>query len=168
MSTQEDQPATEELLWRDYMKSQPYAVQAETAFAMAEQGDLWRVKQLLDMGVQVDTEGAVRPSAPNMSLLHIAVEKGHHAMAGELLKRDADPNLPDEVLEFPLNKAVRRSDKAMISLLLHYQASPYNKNEFGDNALGLARQKPEILAILEDALPKSGRAARPPRQSQGL
>jgi len=163
-----DQASREDQLWRDHMKSQPYAVQAETAFVMAEQGDLWRVKQLLDMGVQVDTEGAVRPSAANMSLLHIAVEKGHLAMAAELLKRDADPDLPDEVAEYALNKAVRRSDKPMIALLLDYQASPFNKNEFGHDALRLAKDKPGILEILEEALPRSGNSARPPRQSQGL
>ena len=163
----QDQPAREDIIWRDYMKAQPYDVQAETAFVMAEQGELWRVKQLLDMGVQVDSEGAVRPSAPNMSLLHIAVEKGQHALATELLKRGADANLPDEVTEYPLNKAVRRSDKAMISLLLHYQASPTNRNEFGDTALTLAKAKPEIRAILEEALPKS-RPGRSPHLSQGL
>lgn len=163
-----DQPSHEQALWRDHMKSQPYAVQAETAFVMAEQGELWRVRQLLDMGVQVDTEGAVRPSAPDMSLLHIAVEKGHLEMAAELLKRDADPNQQDQVSEYPLNKAVRRNDKPMISLLLDYQASPLNKNEFGHDALRLAKDKPGILEILEEALPRSGNSARPPRQSQGL
>lgn len=162
------QPSAEDKIWRDFMVAQPYAVQAETAFVMAEQGELWRVRQLLDMGVQVDTEGAVRPSAPNMSLLHIAVEKGQHALAAELLKRGADANLPDEVLEFPLNKAVRRNDKAMISLLLHHQANPYNTNEFGHNALRLSKDKPDIQALIEDALPRGPKTRRPPGHSQGL
>lgn len=160
-------PSHEDVLWRDFMKAQPPAVQAETAFLMAEQGNLWRVAQLLDMGMDIETEGAVRPSAPNMSLLHIAVEKGHHALAAALLDRGADANLPDEVVEFPLNKAVRRGDKAMVSLLLHHDADPQAKNEFGYNAFALAKAKPEILAILEDSLPKS-RSPRPPHQAKGL
>ena len=156
-------PDHDDLLWRDLMKAQPYAVQADAAFQMAEQGNLWRMAQLLDMGVQVDTEGAVRESAVQQSLLHVVVEKGHHALAVELLKRGADANLPDEAVEFPLNKAVRRTDQAMVSLLLHNQANPQNLNEFGYNALMLARHKPEIRAVIEDAMPKRGlsRVQRP-------
>jgi hypothetical protein len=156
-------PTHDDLLWRDLMKAQPYAVQAETAFQMAEQGNLWRMAQLLDMGVLVDSEGAVRESAVQQSLLHVVVEKGHHALAVELLKRGADANLPDEAVEFPLNKAVRRSDLPMVSLLLHNQANPQNLNEFGYNAHMLARHKPEIRAVIEDAMPKRGisRVQRP-------
>ncbi|HYD18461.1 MAG TPA: ankyrin repeat domain-containing protein [Patescibacteria group bacterium] len=156
-------PTHEDLLWRDLMRAQPAAIQAETAFQMAEQGDLWRLTQLLDMGVPVDSESAVRESAVIQSLLHVTVAKGHHALAVELLKRGADVNLPDEASEFPLNKAVRHSDHAMVSLLLLNHANPLQKNEFGYDALALARHKPEIREMLEEAVPKRGisRVQRP-------
>ena len=107
-------PDREDILWRDFMKTQPEVIQQDAAFQAAFDGNAWFVESLLDMGVDVDTEGAEAPGRANMSLLHVAVERGHHKVADLLIRRGADVDLPDENVELILIKAVNNNDAKML------------------------------------------------------
>ncbi|MDE1153093.1 MAG: ankyrin repeat domain-containing protein [Micavibrio sp.] len=162
-------PDHDDLLWRDFMKTQPDVILADAAFQAAHDGNLWQVEALLDMGVDVDSESAEMPGRANMSLLHIAVQKSRHDVARFLLSKGADANLPDENVELTLIKAVNNNDPEMLQLLMAAKADPRQTNEFGDSAIDLAQGHPQLLAVLEPQatarhMPAPGRAP----QNKGL
>jgi len=153
-------PDHDDILWRDFMKTQPEIIQQDAAFQAAHDGNLWQVQSLLDMGVPVDAESAEEAGRANKSLLHIAVEKQQHAVARFLLSRGADADLPDENVELTLIKAINNNDPEMLGMLIAAKADPRQTNEYGESAIDLAQGRPQLLAILDPAA-----ATQAPRRS---
>jgi len=162
-------PDHDDLLWRDFMKTQPDVIQSDAAFQAAHDGNLWQVEALIEMGVAVDSESAEMPGNANMSLLHIAVQKQQHAVARFLLSKGADANLPDENVDLALIKAVNNNDPEMLQLLMAAKADPRQTNESGESAIDLAQGRPQLLALLEpQAAPRHIPAPARAPQNKGL
>jgi len=83
----------------------------------AGNGDIARLRKLLDMGVAVDAPYA------SSSALDEAVQRRRHEAARFLLQRGADPNHRG-IVEKPLIAAVRAVDVPMVRLLVEYGADP--------------------------------------------
>jgi hypothetical protein len=148
-------PDEADVSWLADMIAGDEAVRDNSAFRAAAEGNVWRLTQLLGLGVCADAEGRETGSRPGMSLLHIAVEQSCHAAAGFLLARGADANLPDESRGLPLVKAVRKGDVQMVCLLLHYNADPDAADGAESCARDLAQMNPVVKSILEEtALPR--------------
>jgi len=161
-------PDHDDLIWRDFMKTQPEIIQQDAAFQAAYDGNLWQVQALLDMGVPVDAESAEEPGRANMSLLHIAVQRGHHEVAEFLLSRGADPNLPDENVELVLIKAINNNDPKMLGMLMAAKADPRLTNESDESALDVAKNRPQLLAIVDPAAMPARRYNGGSPQNKGL
>ncbi len=163
-------PDREDILWRDFMKTQPEIIQQDAAFQAAFDGNAWFIECLLDMGVAVDTEGAEAPGRANMSLLHIAVEQRRHNVAEVLIRRGADVNVPDENVELILIKAINNNDAVMLQMLMNAKADARQTNEFGESAIDLAQGRPQLLAIVDPSAVPMRRppTAGGPGQNKGL
>ncbi len=78
------------------------------------EGDVGKVQQLLDDGVDVNW----RPGGTGLTPLSIAASHGQLRIAGFLIKRGADPNLTNALGEVPLLFAAYNGDLEMCRLLI--------------------------------------------------
>ena len=90
--------------------------------------------------------------------LLVAVPEGHVPTVNALLAKGANPNLASTTGETPLLVAARDGDAAMVKALLDGKADPNAKDRVGRSALTLARDYPEVVALLKSAGAREGGA----------
>lgn len=103
-------------------------------FAVAiEDGDLEKVRALLDAGNPADTpiEYGENSETPLMK----AARSGTHDIARLLISRGANVNARDQDLTTPLEDAIGREDVSMVALLLEAKADPNLVNKYMQSAL---------------------------------
>jgi len=102
---------------------------SEAAF----QGDVSRVKQLLDIGAHID-----RRNTYGCTPLILGAVKGNHKLVGLCLNRGADPNANDESGWTPLISAAANGFDAVSTLLLSCKANLEARDTSGWTALHCA------------------------------
>ncbi|RYG47900.1 ankyrin repeat domain-containing protein [bacterium] len=102
-------------------------------FGAIENGQAEKVKQLLAADVDPDgpPEAVKEYYGAHLTLLHLAVSRGHVKVAEELLRRGANVDISAEGGITPLMIAVKGQDEPMVKLLLKYKADRSKKNVFG-------------------------------------
>lgn len=107
-----------------------------TPIQAAEQGDLAALTRALDDGAPIDTRD-LRRRTP----LLVAVQKGHDALALQLIRRGADINAQDEIHDSPFLLAGARGRTAMLAAMLQPPAGSADRpdyrrlNRYGGTAL---------------------------------
>ena len=119
------------------------------------------VEALLAAGVPVDA----KRTTDGKTALAIAAPEGHVPTVKALLAKGANPNLADAGGETPLLAAARDGEAEMVKALLEGKADPNAKDRAGRNALALARDYPEVVALLKAAGAKES-AGKPPAKKK--
>ena len=121
--------------------------QVDALLNAASNGDLNKIIQLLNQGVDVNSQ-----EGNDTSALISAVEGGHFEAVQLLLEQGADVNSPDINSNTALICAARWGDLETVKLLLSYRADVNSKNNFGETALMAASEKghTEIVNLLLD------------------
>src|SRR6185295_14129807 len=88
--------------------------------------------------------------------LFVAVSQGHVPTISALLAKGANPNAATSTGETPLLIAARDGDAAVVKALLDAKADPNAKDRVGRSALTLAKDYPEVAALLKAAGAREG------------
>ena len=116
----------------------------------AASGDLKKVQDLIQSGVDINGRDSTNKQTPLMQ----ALASGKKDVAKFLLDHNADPTIVDINKQAPLHLAASAGDSDMIQTLRQHGAHPNMKDDFGHTPLMLAAEKGDAKAI--DAL-TSGR-----------
>ncbi|XP_005107408.1 ankyrin repeat domain-containing protein 54 isoform X2 [Aplysia californica] len=104
------------------------------------QGDLVKVSGLLHEGVNPNACDQKRRTP-----LHVAVSRGHFAIAHLLLAHKADPKMRDILGNTPLHLAVCYGDRRVVRLLIENGASIHIKDNNGRTPLSIVKSRLNTL-----------------------
>ena len=100
----------------------------------ASSGEARLVKRLLQLGVDVNTQGDTLDSAGSQSTaLHFAIRHNHPEVCQILLEAGADPNRMAFGFETPLHAAFAANREEIAALLLDYGAEPFQGKLFSND-----------------------------------
>ena len=124
----------------------------------AQRGDLARVKETVDKGVDVNALDQWGNGA-----LHWAAHHGHHECAAALLERGADPDLVHG--NFGITALHCAKDVSLLNLLLSHGANPYAIDQEGYSVSdwAVAAKREDVVAVL-NALEDSALGRADPRR----
>ena len=106
-------------------------------------GDVSEVKEILDLGVPVDSEDEI-----GLTALQLAVVYHKTDVTQLLLSRGADVNKRSGLHhQTALHKAASNNSTDVIEVLLKHGASTNIKDRFGDTPIDLARSKNNEAAV---------------------
>ena len=106
-------------------------------------GDVSKVKEMLDVGVPVDSEDEIGVTA-----LQCAAIKNRTDATQLLLRRGADVNKRSGLHhQTALHKAASNNSTGVIEVLLKHGASTKIEDRFGDTPIDLARSKNNEAAV---------------------
>jgi ankyrin repeat protein len=88
----------------------------------AEKGDLNKIRNLLTLGINVDTRDADGFSALHIALIEVKSDKKQYEICKYLLERGINVNLPDKVGDTPLHIAVQHGNFDLTKLLISHGA----------------------------------------------
>jgi ankyrin repeat protein len=107
-------------------------------------GDLWRVKQLIERGADINAKDNWGRNA-----LIVAAVKGHLDVIQTLLDGEANINGQNHNGMTALIEATLNGQEEAVKVLLRYGAEIGIKNKRGDTALDFAKRYPRIELLLQ-------------------
>jgi ankyrin repeat protein len=130
---------------QDETSDSSISLEAQSAAAAAESGDLEALRELLDSDPSLATQTDER----GRTLLYIAAAYGHVDICTELTKAGADVNAATESGETPLHVAIRRNQVAAAEFLLGRGADTELRNEYGRTPLLLVARETGNLEMAQ-------------------
>jgi ankyrin repeat protein len=100
----------------------------------AKAGDIDRVQQLINEGVNLDAK------AGSGTALHWAILKGHDGVAARLIEQGASVDIITSALGAPLHVAASKNNTAITLLLLEHGANPNVRRGDGFTPLHVAAE----------------------------
>lgn len=116
-------------------------------FKAVKQGDLDKVKNLLDEGANIEAKSDYFGSMP----LLISIINEHEDIVEELLKRGANPNVKNDDGHIPIMMAAYLNNPRIVKMLIEYGADVNAKTDRGLTALKAAgyHGNTQIIQILK-------------------